>query len=56
VIHILPVGIAPFAVFLVEKAVRFPADIGVVKRHTAALANKLSRRAEKRVDRNVKQL
>ena len=50
------VRIAPFAVFLIECAVCFFADKAVLQRHSAALADKLSRRPEKRVYRNVKQL
>ena len=51
------IGIAPPAVCLVEAAVRLTADGGiVVERHTAALADQLSGRAQKRVDGNVEQL
>ena len=39
----ITVVVAPFAVFLVEFAVRLLADGRVVKRHTAALADKLPR-------------
>ena len=39
----IAVGIAPLAVFLVEKSVWFFADVSVLKRHTAALADKISR-------------
>lgn len=35
--------VAPFAVFLVEISVRFPACCRIIKRHTAALAYKLPR-------------
>ena len=52
----ITVVVAPFAVFLVEFAARLLADGRVVKRHTAALANELPRRAEKRIYRHVKQL
>lgn len=47
-------GIAPFAVFLVERAVRLMAGRGALKRHTAALADKLPRRPRQRIDGNVK--
>ena len=50
----LAVGIAPLAVILVEVAVDFATDHGVVaERHTAALAKELSRGAEQRVYGNV---
>ena len=49
-----PVGIAPLAVILVEVAVDFSADHGIVtERHAAALAKKLARCAEQRVDGDV---
>lgn len=48
-------GVAPFAVFLVERAVRLMARYGVLERHAAALADVLARRAEKRVDGYVKE-
>ena len=51
----LAVGIAPFAVVLVESAVRLAAGYGVLERHAAALTDVLPRRAEERVDGNVKQ-
>ena len=37
------VGITPLTVFLVKKAVGFFADIAILKRHSAALADKISR-------------
>ena len=46
--------ITPFAVILVEAAVRFSADHCVIaERHAAALAKELARSAEQRVDGNV---
>ena len=46
--------VAPFAVIFVEVAVRLPADIKIlVKRHSAALAVKLSGASEERIDRYV---
>ena len=56
VIHIFSVRIAPFAVFFVEKTVPFLADALILQRHTAALANKLPGRAQKRVDGHIKEL
>ena len=49
------VCITPFAVILIQKAVLFPADAVIRKRHAAALADQLPRRAEKRIDRHVKE-
>ena len=49
-----PLRIAPLAVILVERAVRFAAHVPVFERHAAALADELPRRAEQRVDRDVK--
>ena len=40
----------------VEITIGFFADIAVLKRHTATLANEFSWRIEKRVDRHIKQL
>ena len=51
----LPVGIAPLAVVLVERAVRLAAEQRILQRHAAALADQLARRAQQRVDRYVKQ-
>lgn len=51
-----PIGVAPFAVILIQKAVLFPADAVIRKRHTAALANQLSRRTEQCVDGHIEQL
>ena len=51
----LTAGIAPFAVFLVERAVRLAAGYFVLERHTAALADVPARRAEKRIDGDVKE-
>ena len=51
----LAAGIAPFAVFLVERSVRLAAGYFVLKRHTAALADAPARRAEKRIDGDVKE-
>lgn len=48
------VRIAPLAVILVERAVRFAAHAPVFERHAAALADELPRRTEQRVDRDVK--
>ena len=46
--------IAPFAVILIEIAIGLPADIEVfVKRHSAALAVKLSGASEECIDRDV---
>jgi len=56
VVHIFSVCIAPLAVFLVEYAVLLPADALVLQGHTAALANKLPGRAQKRVDGHIKEL
>ena len=51
----LAVGIAPLAVILVEVAVDFATDHGIVaERHTATLAEELSRSAEQRVYGNIK--
>ena len=50
------VGIAPFAVVLVERSVRLAAERGVVERHAAALADQLARGAEKGVDGDIEQL
>ena len=44
------VSIAPFTVFLVESAVRFPTYRVVVERHSATLAEKLSRTSEQCID------
>ena len=49
-----PVRKAPFAVILVERSIRVAADERIIKRHAAALADQLARRAEQGVDRNVK--
>ena len=49
------VGIAPFAVILVETAVVIPADDRVLQRHAAALADQAARLAEQRVDRHAEQ-
>ena len=51
-----PIGVAPFAVILIQKAVLFPADAVIRKRHAAALANQLSRRTEQCVDGHIEQL
>ena len=56
VIHIFTVGIAPLAIFLVEKSIGFLADIAVFKRHPTALTDQALGRAEKRIDRYVKLL
>ena len=53
-INEIALRVAPLAVILIEITVRFPADVEVfVKRHSAALAVKLSRASEERVDRHV---
>ena len=50
------VGVAPFAVVLVQGAVAVAAEhIVAFERHAAALADKLPRRAEKRVDGHIEQ-
>ena len=50
-VHKLTVRIAPFAVFLVEESVRFPADHSVfIQRHPAALAVQLSRGSQQGID------
>lgn len=49
------VGIAPHAVVLVKGAVRLFTGDGIFKRHAAALADQLPRRAKKRIDRHVKE-
>ena len=48
------VAIAPFAVLLVKRTVCFFADYGIFKRHSAALTDKLPRRAQQRIYRNIK--
>ena len=50
-----PVGITPLAILLVEGTVQFPADIGVLQGHAAALANQLPRRTQQGVDGDIKQ-
>ena len=55
-VQIHPIGVAPFAVILIQKAVLFPADAVIRKRHAAALANQLSRRTEQCVDGHIEQL
>lgn len=50
-IHKRPIGVAPFAVFLVEGPVGFPADGGVLQGHAAALADQLAGRTQQGVDR-----
>ena len=52
----IAVGIAPSAVMLIERAVFFAADVGVLERHTAAFTDQLSGTAEESIDRHVKQL
>ena len=47
------VGIAPHAV--VKGAVRLFTGDGIFKRHAAALADQLPRRAKQRIDRHVKE-
>ena len=49
-VSILPIGVAPLAVFLVEGAVRLSADDGILQGHAAALADQRSRRAKECVD------
>ena len=49
----IAIGITPFAVFLVEKAIGFFAYVRVLKRHPTALTDKLPRRTKKRIDLNV---
>lgn len=44
------VRIAPFTVFLVKSAVRFPTYRVVVERHSATLAEKFSRTSEQCID------
>ena len=51
----ITVVVAPFAVFLVERTVRLTAGYFVLERHTAALADVPARRAEKRIDGDVKE-
>ena len=52
----ISVSVAPFTVVLVELAVGLAAYDGViVQRHTTALAYELTRRAEQRIYRNIKQ-
>jgi hypothetical protein len=50
------VGIAPLAVFLIEKSVTFHAYISILKRHTTALTDELLRRAEQSVDGHAEKL
>ena len=50
-----PIGIAPFAVLLIKGSIRLPADIVVLKRHTAALADQLPGRAQQSIDGDIKQ-
>ena len=49
------VGITPFAVLLVEGAVRLPADIDILQGHTAALTDQLSVGTQQSIDRDIKQ-
>ena len=51
----LAAGIAPLTVVLVEGTVGVLAGGGIVERHSAALADKLPRRAQQRVDGNVEE-
>ena len=48
-----PVGVTPLAVFLVERAVGFPAEGGILQRHPAALTDQLPGRPQQRVDGNI---
>ena len=50
-----PVGITPLAVLLVEGAVRLPADISILQRHTTALADQVPGRTQQGVDGDIKQ-
>ena len=50
-----PVSIAPLAIFLVEGAVRLPADISILQRHTTALADQLPGRTQQGIDGDIKQ-
>lgn len=49
-INIFSIGVAPFAIFFIECSVCFTAYRGIVKRHSAALAYKFSRRTQNRID------
>ena len=49
------IGVAPFTVVLVDGSVRLTAERRLLERHPAALADQLPRRAQKRVDRHVKE-
>ena len=51
----LAAGIAPLTVVLVEGTVGVLAGGGIVERHSAALADQLSGRAQQRVDGNVEE-
>ena len=53
---IFAVCIAPLTVVFIKKPVFLFADIGIFKRHTAALAYHLSWRSKKCIDRNIKKL
>ena len=52
----LSVGIAPFTVVLIEAAVRFLAQDGILQGHSAALAHQPPGRTQQGVDGYVKQL
>ena len=51
-----PVGVAPLAVILIEAAVRFLTQDGILQGHSAALANQPPRGAQKGIDGHVEQL
>jgi hypothetical protein len=46
----ITVSITPLAVFFVEKSIRLFTGVAVLKRHTAALTDKILGRAEKCID------
>ena len=44
------IDIAPFAVFLIERAVSLSTDRGIIQRHSTTLANQPPRRAQQSID------
>ena len=49
------VGVTPFAVVLIERAVRLAAGCAVLERHPAALADKAPRGTQQGIDRNIEE-
>lgn len=54
-VDVLPIGIAPLAVVLIQLAVGLPADEGVLQGHPAALTHQLPGGAQKGVDGHIKE-